>query len=74
MKSLEQAGKLTTMPSATAIGKIPHSMKGYELYSWPEDSQWHFTLITGTNRDKTLEEVISNANMAFLQKGQKTIM
>ena len=37
-------------------------MKGYELYSWLEDSQWHFTLITGTNRNKTLEEIISNAN------------
>ena len=35
-------------------------MKGYELYSWSEDSQWHFTLITGTNRNKTLEEIISN--------------
>jgi hypothetical protein len=38
-------------------------MKGYELYSWPEDSQWHFTLITGTNRNKTLEEIISNVNI-----------
>ena len=62
MKSLEQAGKLTTMPSATTVDKLPHSMKGYELYSWPEDSQWHFTLITGTNRNKTLEEITSNVN------------
>ena len=38
-------------------------MKGYELYSWLEDSQWHFTLITGTNRNKTLEEIISDANI-----------
>ena len=63
MKSLEQAGKLTTMPSATTVDRLPHSMKGYELYSWPEDSQWHFTLITGTNRNKTLEEIISNVNI-----------
>jgi hypothetical protein len=63
MKSLEQAGKLTNMPSATTVDKLPHSMKGYELYSWPEDSQWHFTLITGTNRNKTLEEIISNVNI-----------
>jgi hypothetical protein len=62
MKSLEQAGKLTTMPSATTVDKLPHSMKGYELYSWPEDSQWHFTLITGTNRNKTLEEITFNVN------------
>jgi hypothetical protein len=63
MKSLVQAGKLTTMPSVTTVDKLPHSMKGYELYSWPEDSQWHFTLITGTNRNKTLEEIISNTNI-----------
>jgi hypothetical protein len=34
-------------------------MKGYELYSWQEEGQWHFTLITGTNRNKTLEEIVS---------------
>ncbi len=35
-------------------------MKGYELYSWQEDGQWQFTLITGTNRNKTLEEITSH--------------
>jgi hypothetical protein len=38
---------------------LPHSMKGYELYSWQEGGQWHFTLITGTNRNKNLEEITS---------------
>jgi hypothetical protein len=60
MRSLEQAGKLITKLSIAAVDELPHSMKGYELYSWSEDSQWHFTLITGTNRNKTLEEIISN--------------
>jgi hypothetical protein len=63
MESLEQAGKLINMPSATPGDELPHSAKGYELYSWQEDSQWHFTLITGTNRNKTLEEVISDVNI-----------
>jgi hypothetical protein len=45
--------------SSKAEGPLPHSMKGYELYSWQEQGQWHFTLITGTNRIKTLEEIIS---------------
>jgi hypothetical protein len=40
-------------------GPLPKSMKGYELYSWQEDGQWLFTLITGTNRNKNLEEIIS---------------
>ena len=60
IRALEQAGKLITKLSITAVGELPHSMKGYELYSWSEDSQWHFTLITGTDRNKTLEEIISN--------------
>ncbi|MBM3173065.1 MAG: hypothetical protein FJZ85_05045 [Chloroflexi bacterium] len=59
MKSLEQAGKLINKLSKTAIDKLPHSFKGYELYSWPENGQWHFTLITGTNRTKTLKEITS---------------
>ena len=54
MGALEQAGKLITTEE-----KLPHSMKGYELYSWQEDDGWHFTLITGTNRNKTPEEVVS---------------
>jgi hypothetical protein len=57
MKSLEQAGKLINTLSISAVEKLPGSMKGYELYSWSADSQWHFTLITGTNRNKTLEEI-----------------
>ena len=38
---------------------LPHSMKGYELYSWTENNQWHFTLMVGTNRLKSLEEITS---------------
>jgi hypothetical protein len=59
LNSLEQAGKLINKLSIKAVEGLPHSMKGYELYSWLEDGQWHFTLITGTNRNKTLEEIIS---------------
>jgi hypothetical protein len=59
LNSLKQAGKLITELSITTVDELPHSMKGYELYSWLENSQWHFTLITGTNRNKTLEEIVS---------------
>jgi hypothetical protein len=41
----------------TPATPLPHSMKGYELYSWQVDDEWHFTLITGTNRLKTVEEI-----------------
>jgi len=59
MASLEQAGKLTDGLSITDVDELPRSMKGYELYSWQEDGQWRFTLITGTNRTKTMEEITS---------------
>ncbi|MEK0337566.1 MAG: hypothetical protein QQN41_09055, partial [Nitrosopumilus sp.] len=43
---------------------IPKSMKGYELYSFPVQSEeeWYFTLITGTNRLKTFPEITSDEN------------
>jgi|GEM_PF-1292404 len=43
---------------------LAHSEKGYELYSWqePEDALWHYTLVTGTNRQKTAEELLTEEN------------
>jgi hypothetical protein len=35
------------------------SMKGFELYSWEQDRQWCFSLLIGTNREKTMEEIQS---------------
>ncbi len=63
MESLKRVGKLTNEVTLLEIDRFPNSMKGYELYSWLEDSQWHFTLITGTNRIKTLEEIISTVSI-----------
>jgi hypothetical protein len=63
LESLKQADKLVTKPSKIVVYNLPNSMKGYELYSWSENNQWHFTLITGTNRNKTLEEIISTTDI-----------
>ena len=41
---------------------LPHSMKGYELFSWQVDGEWYFTLITGTNRNKSFDEIITPGN------------
>ncbi|HSJ86545.1 MAG TPA: hypothetical protein VK909_04990 [Anaerolineales bacterium] len=43
-------------PDATPLAE---SMKGYELYSWQEANQWDFSLLVGTNREKTLDEIKS---------------
>jgi len=39
--------------------QIAESIKGYELYSWQDGSQWKFSLLVGTNREKTLDEIKS---------------
>ncbi len=54
--SLLTACGAVSQPSATPF---PESMKGYELYSWQEGSQWRFSLLVGTNREKSLEEIKS---------------
>jgi hypothetical protein len=51
-----------TQPTPT-LSPLPHAMKGYELYSWPVGDDWHFTLMTGTNRLKTLEEITTGGDM-----------
>jgi hypothetical protein len=51
------------VPATMAVTLLPHSAKGYELYSWQENNQWHFTLITGTNRLKSLGEIISGEDI-----------
>ncbi len=63
IKSLKKAGKLINETPVTLIDVLPKSMKGYELYSWYEGEDWHFTLITGTNRNKTFEEITSTINI-----------
>jgi hypothetical protein len=42
---------------------LPESPKGSELYSWEQDGKWHFTVITGTNRNKTAAEIVAGDNI-----------
>ena len=46
-------------PTVTSTSTHARSMKGYELYGWQMQGVWHFSLVVGTNRLKTLEEVSS---------------
>jgi hypothetical protein len=52
---------LSGCAAATQSVAIPlgESMKGYELYSWQDGGQWRFSLLIGTNREKTVEEIKS---------------
>jgi hypothetical protein len=34
--------------------------KGYELYSWKVKGTWHYSLLSGTNRELKRQEILSN--------------
>jgi hypothetical protein len=37
-----------------------NSMKGWELYSWPNGNDWNYSILLGTNRTKSYLEVTTN--------------
>jgi hypothetical protein len=49
--------------ASLSLTPLPHSPKGYELYSWQAGEARRFTLITGTNRLKRYEEIVSTENI-----------
>jgi hypothetical protein len=49
--------------SEPTVTPFPESMKGYELYSWRDGNQWNFSLLVGTNREKTLDEIKDTKTM-----------
>jgi hypothetical protein len=40
--------------------EFEHSMKGWELYSWPNGVDWNFAILPGTNVLKNYDGVISS--------------
>lgn len=52
----------STLDFSTLPTQLPPSMKGYELYSWQVGEEWNYTLVTGTNRTKTFDEIITPEN------------
>lgn len=48
-------GRDSTEPAPST--RLSGSMKGYELYSWQTGEDWHFSLLVGTNRLKTPDEI-----------------
>jgi hypothetical protein len=41
---------------------LPSHMKAYELYSWRVDREWYYTLIAGSYRPKTVDEITLGEN------------
>lgn len=59
IKILKSATPLPTLNLDKFPDPLPEAVKGYELVSWQSGSDWNFTLITGTNRSKSFDELMS---------------
>jgi hypothetical protein len=51
-----------------------HSLKGWELYSWPNGNDWNYSILTGTNRLKSYEEVTENEIIVFGKDSLKMLL
>jgi len=51
-----------------------HSMKGWELYSWPIDSKWKYSLLIGTNVFKTYEQITNNPLSVIGEDSLKVVL
>lgn len=54
-----ERGDAAQVPEAGSSSPLPATTKGYELYAWDESGALSFTLITGTNRLKTVSELVA---------------
>jgi hypothetical protein len=49
-------------------------MKGWELYSWPNGNDWNYSILIGTNRLKSYEEVTTNQIIVFGKDSLKLLI
>jgi lysophospholipid acyltransferase (LPLAT)-like uncharacterized protein len=62
-KSILSLAIILAVALAASARQPQGAMKGYELYSWKADGKWHYSLVVGTNRVKSYEEITSNKNV-----------
>jgi hypothetical protein len=48
------------IPAQNTTVMFDHSMTGWELYSWQIEDNWNYSILVGTSRLKTYEEVTSS--------------
>ena len=48
------------IPAQNTTDMFDHSMTGWELYSWQIEDNWNFSILVGTSRLKSYEEVTSS--------------
>ena len=64
VSSDKNSDQTSTIPSKdSASDRMLRSMKGFELYVWENKGEIYYSLLRGTNRIKSYDE-IHNANVA----------
>jgi hypothetical protein len=48
---------------ATASYSQDRPMKGYQLFTWKQNGEWHYSLSMGTNREPTYDEITAKATV-----------
>jgi hypothetical protein len=56
---------LMLVASASNGQNRPATMKGYQLFTWKQDGQWHYSLSPATNREPTYDEITAKATIAI---------
>ncbi len=62
------------IPTQNTIINIEHSASGWELYSWKIEDHWKYSILIGTNRLKTYEEVTASKIVITGEKKLKEIL
>jgi hypothetical protein len=62
------------IPTQNTTHNIEHSASGWELYSWKMEDHWKYSILIGTNRLKTYEEVITSNILATGEGKLKEIL
>lgn len=62
---------ITLLFAGAAAGRVGQTGgKGFELYSWKQDGAWYYSLLPGTSRAKSYDEITS---AAVARKGPKAL-
>ena len=54
---------LMLVASSSNAQNRPAPMKGYQLFTWKQNGQWHYSLSPATNRERTYDEITVKATV-----------
>jgi hypothetical protein len=66
--------KIAVNPLNLDTISFDRSMKGWELYSWPNGNDWNYSILPGTNILKSYKQVTSNKIIVFGKDSLKMLL